>query len=164
MARRIIGASIMIGTLFATGCNSAERTEKAAREGQLKADEEAAKARSAAEQTAAKAQATANDMAREADRILTQKKADFRQTKQKELDELSRRVDDVRAKATTAKNDVKVSVDAALTEATQRRATVEAEMRNLETAAATELQQAEDRINQQLDQFKKSVVDAEKKI
>src|SRR5205814_10242718 len=122
------------------------------------------KARAQAEEVAAKGQAAANDKAREADRILSEKKADFRQNKQQELDDLSRRVDDVRAKATTAKNDVKASVDAALTEAAQRRARVEAEMRGFESAAAAELDKAEQRINQQIAEFKKSVADAEKKI
>jgi hypothetical protein len=164
MDRRIIGASICIGTLLAAGCDSATKAEKEAREVQQKADEEAAKAHALAEQTAAKAQANANDVAREADRVLFQKKADFKSTKQKELDELSKRVDELRAKATTAKNDVKASVDSALAEATQRRANAEAELRSLESVAATELDQAEERVNQQLALFKKSVDEAEKKI
>jgi hypothetical protein len=159
-----IGTAIVLGTFLATGCDSAQKAEKEAREAQQKADEVAARAKEGADKTAAQAQAKANDMAREADRTLVQKKSDFRIDKQKELDELNRRIDDVRAKSTTAKSDVKASVDAALAEATQRRATVEAELRALENAAATELDQVEDRINQVLAQFKKSVSDAEKRI
>lgn len=164
MDRRIVGASFIVATLLAAGCNSPSKAEKEAREAQQRADDEAARARAQAEQTAAKAQANANDQAREADRVLVQKKDDFKQTTQKEIDDLSRRVDDVRAKATTAKNDVKASVDAALTEASQHRASVEAEMRSLESAAATDLDQVEERINQQIAQFKKAVADAEKRI
>lgn len=164
MTSRTIGTAIMLGTMLAAGCNSATKADKEAREAQQKADEETAKARSQAEQTAAKSQANANEQAREADRTLLQQKSDFRLSKQKELDDLNRRIDDVRAKAVSAKNQVKTSVDAALAEATQRRATVEAELRALDTAAAAELDQVKDRINEQLALFKKSVAEAEKKI
>src|SRR5206468_12543614 len=136
--RRIVGPSIILGRLGVAACNNAARSEKEAREAQLRADEEAAKARAQAEQTAAKAQANANDQAREADRIPMEKKSDFRASKQKELDDLNSRIDQVRAKVTTAKNDVKTSVDAALAEATQRRAAVEAELRSLDAAVATD--------------------------
>jgi hypothetical protein len=164
MTSRTVGTAIVLGTLLAAGCNSATKADKEAREAQQKADDEAARARSEAEQTAAKAQANANEQAREADRTLLQQKSDFRLSKQKELDDLNRRIDDVRAKSTTAKNDVKTSVDAALAEAMQRRATVESELRALDTAAAAELDQVKDRINQQLALFKKSVSEAEKRI
>jgi outer membrane murein-binding lipoprotein Lpp len=164
MKNRIVGTTIILGTLLVAGCDTAQKAEKEAREAQQKADEVAAKARENANETAAQAQAKANDLAREADRTLVQRKSDFRIGKQKELDELNRRIDEVRAKAMTAKNDVKASIDAALAEATQRRATVESELRSLENAPATDLDQVEDRINQTLAQFKKSVSDAEKRI
>ena len=164
MNNRIVGTTFILGALLAAGCDNAQKAQKEAREEQQKADEVAARAREGADETAAKAQAKANDLAREADRTLVQRKSDFRMGKQKELDELNSRIDDVRAKAMTAKNDVKASIDAALAEATQRRATVESELRSLDNAAATELDQVEDRINQTLAQFKKSVSDAEKRI
>jgi len=164
MNSRIVGTTIVLGTFLAMGCDSATKAEKAAREAQQKADEEVTKVRQQAEETAAKAQAKANEVAREADRSLVQRKSDFRIDKQKELDALNHRIDEVRAKATTAKSDVKATIDAALAEATQRRATVESELRALENAAATELDQVESRINQVLAQFKKSVSDAEKRI
>src|SRR5437762_13879559 len=99
MQSRIIGASIILGALLPAACDSATRAEKEAREAQLKADEEAARARAQAEQTAARAQTNANDQAREADRILTEKKTDFQQSKQKELVDLNHRVDAVRTMA-----------------------------------------------------------------
>lgn len=164
MNSRIVGAAFILGTFLASGCDSATKAEKEAREAQQKADEEAVKVRQQAEQTVAKGQVKANEVAREADRTLVQRKSDFRITKQKELDDLNHRIDEVRAKALTAKNDVKASIDAALAEATQRRATVESELRALDNAAAAEVEQVEDRINQVLAQFKKSVSDAEKRI
>ena len=164
MNSRIVGTTIILGTFLAAGCDTATKAEKEAREAQQKADEVAGKVRQQAEETAAKVQAKANEAAREADRTLVQRKSDFRMNKQKELDDLNRRIDDVRAKAITAKSDVKASIDAALAEATQRRATVESELRSLENAAATEVEQVEDRINQVIAQFKKSVSDAEKRI
>jgi hypothetical protein len=161
---RIVGTSIVLGTLIAAGCNSAARSEKEAREAQQRADDEAARARAQAEHTASNAQANANEQQREADRILTEKKADFQQSKQKELDDLNNRIDRVRTKATTAKPDVKASVDAALVEANKRRANVDVEMRSLDTAAANDLDRVEDRINQQIALFKKSVDEAEHRV
>jgi len=164
MNRRSIGASLILGTFIALGCNSPQRAEKEAREAQQRADEEAAKARAQAEHTASQAQANANDQIREADRVLAEKKADFQQSKQKELDDLNHRIDEVRTKATTAKTDVKVAVDAALTEAGRRRADVDADLRALEIASAADLDRVEGRIDQDLSLFRKSVSEAEKKI
>src|SRR5262245_16424801 len=99
MNSRIVGTIVILGTFPATGCDTAQKAEKEAREAQQKAEEIGAKAKEGAEETAAKAQAKANDLAREADRTLVQRKSDFRINKQKELDDLNRRIDDVRAKA-----------------------------------------------------------------
>ena len=91
-------------------------------------------------------------------------KADFRTAKQKELDELNGKIDDLRAKAQNAKPEVKAQLAAALDVVNQRKAGVDAELRTLESSTASDLEKTKDRIDQQIALFKESVREAEKRI
>jgi hypothetical protein len=166
LLKHIASANVVVVlAAVSAACNgSAAEREMEARQAQLKAYDEAAQARAQVEERAAKEQAAANDESREAVRALTDEKAAFRRDKQKELDDLNGKIDDIRTKARSLGTDVKADVAAALDEIEKRKAEVDAELSALEASSALELEKVNDRVEERISQFKRSVSEAQKRI
>ena len=163
--RATTATTLILGTLFATACDrSPAKEEETARAEQRKADDKAAEYQATANQKAGEDQAKANEAARDAVRTLDATKADLKQSAQKDLDDASRKVDDLRAKSAKATGTARLNLDAALADVDNKRSTVESQIRALDEATADQVNKAKERLDQQIAQLKQSIDQASKKI
>jgi hypothetical protein len=163
MNRHVLLGSL--GLLLASACNqSPAKEQEAARSAQQSADEKSNQFRATAEEKSAEEQAKANDKAREAARTLDETKNDYRHKAQSDLDALTKKIDDLKAKSSKATGQTKVDLDRALADVTARRDAVDGQIRSIDAANADQIETVKARLDDQIAQLRQSVNEAEKRI
>ncbi len=162
MRKLVLGG---VGLLLMVACNRSPAAEQEeAQSAQQRADEKSQQYRIQAEQQSAEEQAKANDKMREAARVLDQAKNDYRQRSQRELDSLTKQLDELKAKAAKATGKARADVDQVLADVTARRDAVDAQIRGIDQASADQIDAVKSHIEEEIAALRQSVDEAKKRI
>lgn len=159
-----LGAAGTIALFLAAGCDRAAREEAQAQQAQQSAAQNSVAYHAQADQKAATDQAQANEETRQANLSLSEEAGNFRVSAQKDLDDVAKKVDDLKAKSIKAPAPQRQQFAAAIANVDSKRATVENHLRSLQPASAQDLDQAKQQVNSEIAQLKQSVDDAAKTI
>ena len=155
-----LGAALTALALLG-GCDkSPTEAQNEARDAQRRADEEAADARRKAEQEAQKAQSKANEEARKADEALVKARNDFRAQAQKDLNDLSAEIDDLKAKAAKTTGKAKADIDVAVQRLDDQRNALRREVDALDRASASDFESAKQHFSAGLASLRKGLSDS----
>lgn len=155
-----IGITALALSLFA-GCEQPpSEVEAQAREAQRRADDAIAEARREADQKVAKAQSKADDEARRADAVFIKARDDLRTKVNKEMDELSKRVDGLEARAANAGNRRRAELTEALRSIDEKRTAVKRDIAAIEATTADDFEVLKAGLEARIDELKKAVDEA----
>lgn len=159
-------AAFVFGTLLTVACNDLTREQRRPNEAQVRAELRAARTRAkAAQQAQQESEARARAHAqREAERTLDQAKADIRASAEEDLDDLGARIDALRARSSAATGRMRSVIESWLVDIANKRSAVEARLRELDAATAAQIDEARERLNDELAEFKQSVNSAAQNI
>jgi hypothetical protein len=155
MFRRMGGVVLLLSLAVAStaACKKTpEQQEKEAAEAQRKADEKAAKAQSEADKE--KAEATAS---------LDKTRAEYKSKIQKALDDVAKRTRDVEARLTQPGAKQRPHAHDALKTVHEKSDVVRADLRHLDTATASTIENVKSKVDKDVDELKKAVDQLEKR-
>lgn len=154
-----LGSILLALSLGACGRSPAEAQAKA-NEAEARAVQTAAEVRSEADLEVAKAQAKADVEARKADEVLTKARDDLRTSARRDLDDISKRVDDLEKKAEQTSGRHRADVNAALKDIDVKRAAVDKDITSLAYADASDFERLKADLGTKLDDLEKAVTEA----
>jgi len=155
----------LVGFALVAGCDqSPTDAENAARDAQRRAQQEADSAQRKADEAAANAQAKANEEAARAEQTLIKARNDLREKTQKDLNDMSARIDDLQAKAARSTGTAKAELDAAWKDLDAQRAAVRRDLDSLERTTSADFDAAKARIDADLAALRKRLDGAGPKI
>jgi len=154
---------VALALLF--GCDkSPAEAQKDAREAQRRAEQESAKVQRRADEIAQQAQAKATEAAQRAEQIFVKARNDFRTQLEKDLNELSVQIDDLKLRASKATGKSKLELDAALKSLEEQRLAFKRDLDMWEKTTAQDFEAMKARLNAALAAMKKSLNDASSRI
>ena len=154
---------VALALLF--GCDrSPAEAQRDAREAQRRADQESAEVQRRADEIARQAQAKANEAAQRAEQTFIRARNEFRALIEKDLDDLSGQIDDLKLRASKAKGKSKLELDAAVKSLEGQRLAFKRDLEGLEKTSAQDFEAMKARLNADIAAMKKSLNDASSRI
>jgi len=165
MIRNITLGAVLAAFALIVGCDkSPASAENDARDAQRRAAEEVASAQHRADEAAASAQAKAAEEAKRAEQTLIHARNDLRDKTNKEINDLSARIDDLRLKAAKATGKTKADLQASLQNADKQMVTLKSDLDALDRTTAAEFDAFKARVDAHLSDLKKTLNETTLKI
>ena len=165
MTRKTTLGAVVAALALVLGCDkSPGSAENDARDAQRRAADEAASAQRRADEAAASARAKADEEAKHAEEILVKARKDLRAKADKDIIDLSAKMDDLRLKATKATGKTKKDMEAKLDELNKQMASVKRELDGLDKVTAAEFDACKARVEAGISEMKKSLIETSLKM
>ena len=158
MTRNTTLGAVLTALALILGCDSSPGSaENQARDARRRAAEEAASVQRRADEAAASAMAKAEEEGKRAEQVLIKARNDLHEKTDKDMIELSARMDDLRLKSTKATGKAREEMDAKLQRLDKQIAAVKRDLDILDRASAAEFDAMKARIEVGLADLKKSL-------